>query len=76
MDSVYSKEVFQVSLGYHGITVGAGSVIAGIVYGSPAQKAGCRPHDKLLEINGSAVKNPNQAKGLLVGIAAGRLRSR
>ncbi len=58
--------------GYHGLEIGKQAVFANVVYGSPAEQAGCKAGDRLLEINGVAVKDQRQAKALLTAIAAGK----
>lgn len=47
----------------------AGALIAGVVRGSPADRAGIRPGDVLLSINGTTVTDPQVMLDLIAGLA-------
>ena len=60
--------------GYHGLrfrTRGL-AVVESTDYGSPADRAGCKPGDQILEINGGPVETGRQASTALSGIASGK----
>ena len=46
-----------------------GLVVEGVAEGSPADRAGLRRHDILLELNGQLLFAPNQLQGLLRGLS-------
>lgn len=46
-----------------------GSLIAGVVRGSPADSAGVRPGDVLLSVNGKPVKDPQVMLDLIAALA-------
>ena len=60
--------------GYHGLKLRRGerAVVESVNYGSPADEAGCRPDDQIMEINGTPVKSARQASAILSGIASGK----
>ncbi len=59
--------------GYHGLKLGKGGVVDSVNYGSPADKAGCKAKDRILEINGTPAGSDRQANSLLSGVASGKL---
>ncbi len=59
--------------GYHGLKLGKGAVVDSVNYGSPADRAGGKPKDRILEINGTPVRSDGQANSLLSRVAAGKL---
>ncbi|MCZ2174172.1 MAG: Do family serine endopeptidase [Burkholderiales bacterium] len=48
-----------------------GAIIAGVMRGSPADRAGIRPGDVLLSIGGKAVKDPQGMLELIAGLTPG-----
>jgi serine protease DegQ len=50
----------------------AGVLIAGVQRGSPADRAGIKPGDIVLAVNGKQVNDPDSMRGLIVAIAPGR----
>lgn len=60
--------------GYHGLKIAARSpaVVESVDYGSPAEKAGCKPGDRIGEINGMPIESGRQAGALLSGVASGK----
>ncbi|MDR2001168.1 MAG: Do family serine endopeptidase [Zoogloeaceae bacterium] len=49
-----------------------GALIAGVVRGGPADKAGIRPGDVLLAIDGKAIRNTDNMLELIAGLEPGR----
>ena len=49
-----------------------GALIAGVVRGSPAEKAGIKPGDVLLSIDGRKVKDAENMLELIAGLAPGQ----
>jgi len=60
--------------GYHGLSVETRgpAAIASVVYGSPADAAGCRRGDRIVAINGATVDSGRAAGAALAGIPAGK----
>jgi len=50
----------------------AGVLIAGVQRGSPADRAGIKPGDVALAVNGKQVNDPDSMRGLIVALAPGR----
>ena len=51
-----------------------GVLIAGVVRGGPADRAGVRPGDILVEVNGNAVPNPSAMLNVVAAVQPGRWR--
>ena len=61
--------------GYHGLKISTrgAAVVASVGYGSPADKAGCRAGDKIVEISGRSITSGRGALTVLSGMAAGKV---
>ena len=49
-----------------------GALIAGVLRGSPAERAGIRPGDILIGVNGTAIRNPKGMLETVAGLPPGR----
>jgi Do/DeqQ family serine protease len=50
----------------------AGVLVAGVVRGGPADRAGVRPGDVLLSLSGASVHDPSAMRNMVAGFAPGR----
>lgn len=60
--------------GYHGLKVGRGTpaTVESVDYGSPADQAGCKPGDRIVQISGKPVASGLRAGAMLSGMASGK----
>lgn len=68
---VYLQQVTEELASYFGLQDLSGALVASVVSGGPAEKAGLRRGDIIVRYNGSAVNNPNDLIELVGGTAVG-----
>ncbi len=55
-----------------GIASASGALIAGVLRGSPAERAGIRPGDVLVDLNGQSVRGPKEMLEMVAALAPGQ----
>jgi serine protease Do len=67
------QEISKEAAEYHGLKDSSGALVAGVTQGDPAAKAGIKPQDIIIEVNGKKIDDTRDLTRLVADIPVGEI---